>query len=215
MEAEDSKNDENLQQPWAQLPGESTRWYGRFLTYRDLGSNRTFIRAFNADRAKDEKGPKNCLSQAYGDASREFRWAERAEAYDTFLREEQAKEAAELRKQEQSMFLELQRQQVQDELAVARKLLLKAHDLLEMPVERVKEEVEDEQGNTIRIIVPDHNSFRTAGQLVKQYSETSRLALRMPTQHTQFDVKKLTTDDLLALHQELTKEEEELKNGDS
>ncbi|MFC8885647.1 hypothetical protein ACFT54_10110 [Streptomyces cinereoruber] len=62
--------------PWERQPGESPRKHGQFTTYRDLGRARTLTKAAET------------LTIAYGhvkNVASEFRWRERAEAYDRHL----------------------------------------------------------------------------------------------------------------------------------
>lgn len=62
--------------PWEQQPGETTKKYGQFVTYRDLGRARTLPRAAELLQRHPVTVRK---------ASAEFRWLERAEAYDRHL----------------------------------------------------------------------------------------------------------------------------------
>ncbi|WP_019548615.1 hypothetical protein [Streptomyces sulphureus] len=62
--------------PWEQQPGETPKKYGQFITYRDLGRARTLPRAAELLQRHPVTVRK---------ASAEFRWLERAEAYDRHL----------------------------------------------------------------------------------------------------------------------------------
>ncbi|MFJ6014479.1 hypothetical protein [Streptomyces sp. NPDC092952] len=62
--------------PWEQQPGETSKKYGQFVTYRDLGRARTLPRAAELL----QRHPVTIRK-----ASAEFRWLERAEAYDRHL----------------------------------------------------------------------------------------------------------------------------------
>ncbi|MFB7113467.1 hypothetical protein [Streptomyces sp. NPDC056291] len=62
--------------PWERQPGESTRKHGQYMTYRDLGRARTLAKT--AER----------LTLAHGhvrNVAAEYRWRERAEAWDRHL----------------------------------------------------------------------------------------------------------------------------------
>ena len=62
--------------PWDQQPGETARRHGQFATYRDLGRARTLPRAAELLQRHPVTVRKT---------SAEFRWLERAEAYDRHL----------------------------------------------------------------------------------------------------------------------------------
>lgn len=62
--------------PWEQQPGETTKRYGQFVTYRNIGRARTLPKAAELLQRHPVTVRK---------ASAEFRWLERAEAYDRHL----------------------------------------------------------------------------------------------------------------------------------
>ncbi|MFD8774493.1 hypothetical protein [Streptomyces sp. NPDC059916] len=62
--------------PWEKQPGETVSRYGQFLTYRDLGRARTLPRTAELLQRHPVTVRKS---------SAEFRWLERAEAYDRHL----------------------------------------------------------------------------------------------------------------------------------
>jgi hypothetical protein len=79
--------------PWNQWPGESDLWYIRFLLYRELGPNRTL-----KDAATKSLGrPVNCLSGAWTEASSQWSWVERAQAFDEHCTLQIAETAASFR----------------------------------------------------------------------------------------------------------------------
>ncbi|MFJ6561921.1 hypothetical protein ACIQMV_19085 [Streptomyces sp. NPDC091412] len=62
--------------PWERQPGESTRKHGQYMTYRDLGRARTLAKTAES------------LTLAHGhvrNVAAEYRWRERAEAWDRHL----------------------------------------------------------------------------------------------------------------------------------
>lgn len=61
---------------WEQQPGETAKRYGQFVTYRDLGRARTLPKAAELLQRH---------SVTVRKTSAEFRWLERAEAYDRHL----------------------------------------------------------------------------------------------------------------------------------
>lgn len=82
---------------WDQLPDEPTYWYDLFTQYRLLGATRTLRKLYRMKR--DEKGLKALprewgASTSWTQKAREWKWIERAEAWDDFIREK-ADETAE------------------------------------------------------------------------------------------------------------------------
>jgi len=83
---------EKLPDPWERLKGEPSLWFGRFRTFLSLGSERS-IRSTHAAgwvRRQSELGfDTNCTppsaSSAWNRKARQFRWLERADAYDDYL----------------------------------------------------------------------------------------------------------------------------------
>lgn len=72
--------------PWEIQPSEPPRWYARFEAYRRLGPTRSIERVFEAEvdaGAVNGRRP----GQAWYKAAREWRWQERAEAWDAAERE--------------------------------------------------------------------------------------------------------------------------------
>ena len=69
-------------EPWDRQPAESPRMFGRFTCYRDLGDTRTLngaLEIINATTSPTKKISKGTLHQI----SCQFRWNERAEAFDS------------------------------------------------------------------------------------------------------------------------------------
>ncbi|MGE0826048.1 MAG: hypothetical protein AB7P18_28470 [Candidatus Binatia bacterium] len=182
------------------MAGENSLWYGRFCLYLDLGSSRSFLATYNEERKRAQKSATKSWPKSWEQATRRFRWRERSEAFDDYQRHlaEEQDEAA--RQREQEEFLQRRQQHREQELALAQQLRIKAEALLALPVLKIREEQETEDGMLIRILVPDHQPFRVAVTLVKQFSETARAALNMPVQRATLDLSKLSTQDLLAFY---------------
>lgn len=72
---------------WDRLPGEPQLWYDRFETFfRPAGSGRSLLGALNAWRASVGKPPSpRSINQAWTKAATNWRWRERAEAWDQWL----------------------------------------------------------------------------------------------------------------------------------
>jgi hypothetical protein len=67
--------------PWEQQPRESSRAYGAFCTYRDLGPRRSLRAAANAFYGRTSAASERQLDKW----SRAFGWVERASAWDRHL----------------------------------------------------------------------------------------------------------------------------------
>lgn len=73
-------------QPWALLPGEPARWYARFDAFRSLGSPRTLEAAYRLC-AEHEGLAATRPGAIWYAAAQQWRWAERAAAWDAAERE--------------------------------------------------------------------------------------------------------------------------------
>ena len=71
-------------QPWQRMPYERTLWYSRFEIFRSLGPGRTLEDAWRALEVKTAQHP----SWRWYEVSKEFRWRERAEAWDEYYIEQ-------------------------------------------------------------------------------------------------------------------------------
>lgn len=82
---------------WLQLTGETSRAFSAFCVYRDLGTDRSIISAFEISQKSVEQNKKNKSGsyKQWCNWSTQFHWKDRAAAYDRYL--EQLKQT-ELRK---------------------------------------------------------------------------------------------------------------------
>ncbi|MGE0825522.1 MAG: hypothetical protein AB7G75_26240 [Candidatus Binatia bacterium] len=204
---------QHMRKPWERQSDEQTRWYQRFVEYLQLGSGRTLTDAYRKERERAGKSGRKPPS-SWLKASTRHDWKGRAAAYDDEQRRIVEEESIALRRKEQEELLRIRKQHRAEELELARQLRIKAEELLDQPAERVKEEIEQEDRTIVRIFVPDHQGFRTATAMVKQFSETGRAALNMPVQRSQLDIAKMTTEDLLALYEAVRLEEAEDDSSD-
>lgn len=72
-------------QPWEQQPGESSEAYAAFRAYRDLGPDRSILKAYAQLRPKAGSRKAPAPANAPGSWKRwaqQWRWKERVEAYD-------------------------------------------------------------------------------------------------------------------------------------
>lgn len=73
-------------QPWEALPGEPVRWYARFETYRMLGAHRTLEAAYRLCAEREGLSAARPGAAWYA-AAQQWRWEERAAAWDAVERE--------------------------------------------------------------------------------------------------------------------------------
>lgn len=70
---------------WDQLENESNAAYARFLAYRNLGPGRTLQRAYESHKATlpaKKRNKTKTFTQQWANDSTQFRWVERATAWD-------------------------------------------------------------------------------------------------------------------------------------
>ncbi len=73
-------------EPWEQQPGEPNRWYARFERFRLAGPSRSLLGAVKAEREQVGKRSTRSVPQAWAKAAQQWRWRERAEAWDAHER---------------------------------------------------------------------------------------------------------------------------------
>lgn len=85
--------------PWEQLPDEPTYWYSLFDKFRLMGPTRTlrkFYRQERAARGKRDIEVNEGISSYWSKMATNWRWRERAEAWDEVVREGQEDEVVEV-----------------------------------------------------------------------------------------------------------------------
>lgn len=80
---------EDALRPWDRQDGESAKWYARFLLYLELGPGRALGEAYTEVQEKAGKGHKGPglegrlrLNGSWGKIAWQYRWRERAMAWD-------------------------------------------------------------------------------------------------------------------------------------
>lgn len=77
--------------PWDRQPGERSKWFQRFTRYRLLGYARTFEAVYRDEQ--QSLGLKTGRpSRSWFDIAREWKWRERAEAWDAYMAEQAERE---------------------------------------------------------------------------------------------------------------------------
>lgn len=75
-------SEEDDLKPWEQQPGEPLLWYERFEHFRLQGARRTRAATFNWYRESKGMPPTRQLPDSWTNRMREWRWGERANAWD-------------------------------------------------------------------------------------------------------------------------------------
>lgn len=68
--------------PWEQLPGEPSEWYNRFHQFLMLPGKRSLLAAYNAERGEKGRERASGCPDNWRSAFKQWRWAERAAAWD-------------------------------------------------------------------------------------------------------------------------------------
>jgi hypothetical protein len=94
-------------EPWEQQPGEPSRWYARFERFRLAGPSRSLLGAVKAERQQAGKRSTRSVPQAWAKAAQQWRWPERAGAWD-------ARERYQTRAAHAQQVEEMNRRQIQE-----------------------------------------------------------------------------------------------------
>ena len=103
--------------PWERQPGENTRWYSRFERFRLAGPNRSLLGTVNAELLDQGRKKQFKVPGAWNKAAAQWRWRERAEAWDELerqkTRETHSKEVEEMNRRHIQEAKALQQKAVQ------------------------------------------------------------------------------------------------------
>lgn len=205
-------DEEDIPKPWHKLPDEPLLWYRRFVLYLKLPFPRTTFGAFvkehkrtrrSRQRQRDDKGMRlgrSLAPTAWLQAKNDYRWKERAEAYDLDLIR------AELEQRQKEV-----EEEIKAELADSLKLRKVGRELISLPVlqeerESYREEDRPEGTVTIHTVLTqaaDAEHFRAGAQLLKEARTSARLALGLPTANNRTLVSDLTERELLEIKDRL------------
>lgn len=175
--------------PWEQQPDETSKAYVAFCGYRNLGPERTLIKAYEIYRELDtgSRGSREAPKYFKG-WSVEYGWVERARFFDAHLEdlktEAMETEAAKVGKLWASRFENLREQ----EFAAAQTLIERAQEMLEYPITRTEEK--DEEGGRTVIIMPARWSPFDAANFLNQASKLGRLAIGTVTDSQRVEVEQ-------------------------
>lgn len=76
------------QQAWERRDEEPNLWYDRFVSYLQMGPSRSLLGAANLEQVQKSSNPFNGTPGAWLDAFKQWKWKERAEAWDEYRRKE-------------------------------------------------------------------------------------------------------------------------------
>lgn len=75
--------------PWERRENEPNLWYDRFMAFLLMGPSRSLLGAVHQEEAqKSPKKPSDSTPGAWKDAANEWKWRERAEAWDEYRRKQ-------------------------------------------------------------------------------------------------------------------------------
>ena len=75
-------------EPWEQQPGEPNLWYARFERYRLTGPRRSLLALLNGERQANGARKARSVPESWALRAKQWRWRERAEAWDAFERQQ-------------------------------------------------------------------------------------------------------------------------------
>lgn len=154
--------DPNLS-PWQQQQGENSRWYGRFLAFRDMGLSRSLLGTYKQELA--EKGRKEqdkaSVPNSWNNAAKQFRWEDRAQSWDAHRQQEIEAERREEERRDRALWIERRQAQREKQWELSEQLVERAMTMLQSPLHVEKK---DDEGKTV--LVPARWSFRDAATFI-------------------------------------------------
>lgn len=147
--------DPNLS-PWQQQQGENSRWYGRFLAFRDMGLSRSLLGTYKQELAGKgrKEQDKASVPNSWNNAAKQFRWEDRAQSWDAHRQQEIEAERREEERRDRALWIQRRNAQRERQWQLAEKLADRANEMLESPL--YTEKIEDGQ----LVKVPAKWSFR-------------------------------------------------------
>lgn len=77
------------QQVWERQEEEPNLWYDRFMSYLQMGPSRSLLGTVHAEEARNSKEKQSSSPPgAWSEAFKQWKWKERAEAYDDYRRKQ-------------------------------------------------------------------------------------------------------------------------------
>ena len=170
--------------PWERMPKEPTHWFRRFKRFVEQEVPRSLLSVYRGEIAKGgvkRRGKKPLaevinVPHTWRAARDRYFWLQRAEAYDRWQEQEEARKKVEAR-----------RRQEETELTLADLLYRKAMELLAFPTTIKEEQGTGEDGKPIKILMmpADPMTFRSAALLSREARTSARASLKMPLHYRQ------------------------------
>jgi hypothetical protein len=113
---------------WDQLPNEPDLWYGRFTAFLRLGTKRSVNAVFKKENNKKQQKTTAFPGPTWYEAAKEWRWQERARAYDEHQRAEEDRIIAEEREKVLRSGFALQHKRIQALNRLTNKLIAMTND---------------------------------------------------------------------------------------
>jgi len=90
-------------QIWDRQAGENNRWYERFEKYRLAGITRSVLSIYNGERVQQGQRKSSTVPRTWNAASNEWKWRERAEAWDAHLQQQRRDEDEQMRQKSRQL----------------------------------------------------------------------------------------------------------------
>lgn len=175
--------------PWQRIEGEGTQAFDAFLCYLYLEPRERSIDRAWADSQGQHKGNKRATGR-WTAWSSEFKWVERANAYDDHLAALQfvTRQELEMAKAREAV---LRRENIQGlERELAETLIERVREMLRLPITR-KIASKDGDGFTIE---PVRFTARDIVVYIEAADKLYRLSAGMHTEHSRMDVAQVQND---------------------
>lgn len=202
---------------WERIPGrrhpyqqgESRAAYHAFLHYRDLGPSRSIVAAYNdhRTRCRGREGSVKRASGRWTAWSMDWRWTERAEAWDRHLDLVRRAEIEAEERRIAALVAEKRKGLPEREIALAEALIRKAEEMLRFPLAQVTRQ--SEGGREVTIIEPARWSFAALARIVDVADRLMRLATGLETDRHRVDMAALVREEARRAAAELGISEEE------
>jgi hypothetical protein len=106
MTAKRGKNMDDSDKLIPGVPGETSKWYSRFLAFIHLGCNRSILAVYKQEKAGKSPAPKD-IPGSWKDAVKKFDWQGRAKIYDASMLQREAEEFEDVRRLERKRKFDL------------------------------------------------------------------------------------------------------------
>jgi hypothetical protein len=170
----DRNNPDNA--PWMQREDEADLWYGRFKDFVFQGPSRSVLQCVQKWRREKNKNERNSIPQSWTDAKRRNDWLNRASLFDQAVDEIK-----------NDVWSVRQAEIVDRDWEMAEELHERFKKMLAFPLQVVTKDTKKQGTNVIErtIIRPANWSQSTMIRIARAASELGRLAVGMPTEHTE------------------------------